>query len=202
MPVRTPMQDKANARIAGSDRPTPPAVDRQALVEGPLGPRAGSESLMSIPMTGPVHPVNLSTNRGRRWLFLGLLSAVVVTCATWEHVRKSASSLAGLTDVSGPSPRAAESLASGGRSAQDERGSDSGVAVAALNPDRADAGSIESHVALKPVAARKPAPTLTRRSERPPSLVRSRPSKSASFGTGTFATTPARSPSGSESKDN
>ena len=35
---------------------------------------------------------------------------------------------------------------------QDELGSDSGVAVAALNPDRADAGSIESHVGLKPVA--------------------------------------------------
>ena len=127
MPVRTPTQEEANAR-------------------------AGSESLMSTPMTGPVHPVNRSTNRGRRWLFLGLLSAVVVTCTTWEHVRKSASSLAGLTDVSGPSPRAAESLASGGRSAQDERGSDSGVADAALNPDRADAGSIESHVVLKPVA--------------------------------------------------
>ena len=55
-----------------------------------------------------------------------------MTCATWEHVRRSASSLAGLTDVSGPSPRAAESLASGGRSAQGERGSDSGVADAAL----------------------------------------------------------------------
>ena len=107
---------------------------------------------MSIPMTGPVHPVNRSTNRGRSWLFLGLVSAVVVTCTTWEHVRKSTSSLAGLTDVSGPSPRAAESLASGGRSAQDERGSDSSAADAALNPDRADAGSIESHVALKPVA--------------------------------------------------
>ncbi len=153
MPVRTPTQeDKANARIAGSDRPTPPAVDRQALVEGPFGPGAGSESLMSIPTTGPVHPVNRSANRGRRWLFLGLVSAVVVTCATWEHVRKSASSLAGLTDVSGPSPRAAESLASGGRSTQDERGSDPSAADAALMPGRADAGSIESHVVLKPVA--------------------------------------------------
>ena len=96
--------------------------------------------------------MNLSTNRGRRWLFLGLLSAVVMTCTTWEHVRKNASSLAGLTDVSGPSLRTSESLAPGGRSAQDERGSDSGVADAALNPDRADAGSIESHVALRPVA--------------------------------------------------
>jgi len=107
---------------------------------------------MSIPMTGPVHPVNRLTNRGRTWLFLGLLGTVVVTCTTWEHVRKSASSLPGLTDVSGPSPRAAESLAFGLRSAQVERGSDSGGAVAALNPDRADAGSIESHVALKPVS--------------------------------------------------
>ena len=44
-----------------------------------------AESLMSIPTTGPVHPANLSTNRGRRWLFLGLLSAVVVTCTTWEQ---------------------------------------------------------------------------------------------------------------------
>ena len=60
-----------------------------------------SESLMSIAMTGRVHPVNLSTNRGRRWLFLGLLGAFMVTCATWEQVRKSASSLAGLTDVRG-----------------------------------------------------------------------------------------------------
>ena len=55
--------------------------------------------------------MNRSTNRRRRWLFLGLLSAVVMTCTTWEHVRKSASSPAGLTDVSEPSPRAAESLA-------------------------------------------------------------------------------------------
>ncbi len=94
---------------------------------------------MPIPITGPVHPVNRLTNRGRTWLFLGLLSTVVVTCATWEHVSKSASSLPGLTDVSGPSPRAAESLAFGLRSAQVERGSDSGVAVAALNPNRADA---------------------------------------------------------------
>ncbi len=107
---------------------------------------------MSIPMTGPVHPVSRLTNRGRRWLFLGLLSTGVVTCTTWEHVRKSASSLPGLTDVSGPSPRAAESLAFGLRSAQVEHGSDSGVAVAALNPNRADAGSIESQFALKPVA--------------------------------------------------
>ena len=107
---------------------------------------------MSIPMTASVQPVNRLTNRGRTWLFLGLLSTVVVTCTTWEHVRKSASSLPGMTDVSGPSPRAAESLAFGLRSAQVERGSDSGVAVAALNPNRADAGSIESQVALKPVA--------------------------------------------------
>ena len=107
---------------------------------------------MSIPTTGPVHPVNRSADRGRRWLFLGLVSAVVVTCATWEHVRKSASSMAGLTDFSGPSPRAAESLASGGRSAQGERGSGPGVADAALMQDRANAGSIESHVALRSAA--------------------------------------------------
>ena len=96
--------------------------------------------------------MNRLTNRGRRWLFLGLLSTVVVTCTTWEHVRKSASSLPGLTDASGPGPRAAEIIAFGLRSAQDERGSNSGVAVAALNPNRADPGSIESQVALKPVA--------------------------------------------------
>ncbi len=107
---------------------------------------------MSIPITVPVHPVSRLTNRGRRWLFLGLLGTIVVTCTTWEHVRKSASSLPGLTDVSGPSPRTAESLAFGLRSAQVERGSDSGGAVAALNPDRVDTGSIESHVALKPVS--------------------------------------------------
>ena len=68
MPVRTPTEGKANARIAGSDRPTPPTVDRQTLIDGPLGPGAGSETLLSIPATGPVHPVNRSTNRGRRWL--------------------------------------------------------------------------------------------------------------------------------------
>jgi hypothetical protein len=102
-----------------------------------------------------VHPVNVSMNRGRRWLFLGLLSAVAVTCTTWAHVRKSASSLPGLTDVSGPSPRAAKSLAAGGRSAQYERGSGSGVAVVALNPGRADARSAESRGALKPVAGAK-----------------------------------------------
>ncbi len=106
-------------------------------------------------MNSRVHPMNLSTNRRTRWLFLGLLSAIVMSCTTWEHVRKSASLLAGLKDVSGPGPRAAESLAAGGRSAQEERGSDSGMAVAALNPDRTDAGSIESHVTLKPVARAK-----------------------------------------------
>ena len=105
---------------------------------------------MSIPTTGPVHPVNRSTNRGRNWLFLGLVSAVAVTGATWEHVRRSAPALAGQTDVSGPSSRAAESLGSGGRSAQGERGSDYGVADTALISGRADAGSIESHVALRP----------------------------------------------------
>ncbi len=83
---------------------------------------------------------------------LGLLSAVVATGTTWVHVSKSASSLRGLTDDSGQRRRAAESVASLGRYTQHESGSDSGVAVAALNPDRADAGSIGSHVALKPVA--------------------------------------------------
>ena len=105
---------------------------------------------MSTPMTGSVHVVNRSTNRGRKWLFLGLLSAVVVTCTTWEHLRKSASSLSGLTDARGPTPRAAESLALGLRSAKIEAGTDSGLAVAALNPDQADADSIDSQVALKP----------------------------------------------------
>src|SRR4029079_19461041 len=33
VPVRTPRQGEANARIAGSDKPTPPAADRQALIE-------------------------------------------------------------------------------------------------------------------------------------------------------------------------
>ena len=95
---------------------------------------------MSIPMRGQVYRAKLSTDRGRRWLFLGILSAVVVPCTTWEHVRKSASSLAGRTGVSGPRHRAAESLAPVGRSARDARGSDSGVAVvAAFNRDRADA---------------------------------------------------------------
>ncbi len=43
--------------------------------------------------------------------------------------------MAGLTDVSGPSPRAAESLAAGGRSSQDEPSSDSWMAVAAAQAD-------------------------------------------------------------------
>ena len=93
---------------------------------------------MSIPMTEPVHPVNRSTNRGRRWLFLGLLGTVVVTCTTWEHVRKRASSLPGLMHAREPSPRAAESLAAAGELHKPNRASDSGVAVAALNPNRAD----------------------------------------------------------------
>ncbi len=107
---------------------------------------------MSIPTTRIASPANLSTKRGRRWLFLALLSAVVVTCITLEHVRKSTPSPPGLTDVSGPSRRAARTLASGSRSARDERCSDSGVAVAALNRHRPDAGSIESRVALKSIA--------------------------------------------------
>ena len=84
--------------------------------------------------------MNLSSNRDRRWFFLVLLSTVVVTSTTWEHMRKSAWSLFGLTDVSGPSPRAAESRASGGRSERDKGGSDSGVAIAALNPESSRCG--------------------------------------------------------------
>ncbi len=152
MHIRTPTQGEANGRIAGSDRPAPPAADLQKLIEGLPGPGAASESLVSIPTTWPVHPVNRSTNRGQSWLFLGLVSAVVVACTTWEHVKYTTSSLADLTDVSGLSPRAADCLASGRRSAQGERGLDPGVADAALMQDRAIAGSIESHVALKPVA--------------------------------------------------
>ena len=127
-------------------------VPGQTPTQGEANARAESESLMSIPMTGPVHPLNRSTNRSRRWLLLGLLIAFVATCATREHIRNRAFSLAGLTDVRRPSPRADESLAARGRSAQVERRSDSGVAVAALNPARADAEPIESRVALKPVA--------------------------------------------------
>jgi Protein of unknown function (DUF1571) len=153
LPSRSPSRSSSCAEHVLSLRDTP---DRLAgnppLRSRPLGPRSGSESLMSIPMNRFGHPVNPSTKRGRRWLSLGLLGAVVVTGTTWEPVRKRASSPAGLTDVRGPSLRAAESLAAGGRSVQYERDSDSGVAVAALNPDRADAGSVESRVALKPVA--------------------------------------------------
>jgi hypothetical protein len=85
-------------------------------------------------------------------VFLSLVSAVVLTYTTWEHVRKSASSLVGRKDLSRSSPRAARSLASGARSAQVERGSDPGVADAALIPDRANTGSTKSHVALRPAA--------------------------------------------------
>jgi hypothetical protein len=109
--------------------------------------------------------------RTRKWLCLSLLSAVVVTCTTWAHVGRSASRLAGLTAKSGPSPRAAESLSSGGRSTQDERSSDSGVVVVALNPDRADAGSIESHVARIPVAG-APAGTDSHEAQRETSIAR------------------------------
>jgi hypothetical protein len=120
---------------------------------------------MSIPMTGIVHPAILSTNRGRRWLFLCLLGALVVTCTAWEHARKWASSPAGLADVGGPSPRAAGSLALGGRSGRDQRGSDSGASGAASNPYRADTGSIESHVGLELVAGAQ-AGTDSREAER------------------------------------
>ena len=88
--------------------------------------------------------------------------AVVVTCTAWELVRKRVSSRAGPADVGGPSPGAAGSLAPGGRSGRDRRGSDSG---AASNPDRADAGSIESHVALELVAGAQ-AGTDSREAER------------------------------------
>jgi hypothetical protein len=146
------MQDEADTRIAGSDRPTSPAVDRQALVEEPFGPGPGSESLMSIPTTAPVQPVNRSANRGPSWLFLGLVSAVVMTCAGWEHVKRSTSLLAGLTGVGGPSARAADSLLSVGRTTQELRRSDLGVADAVLMYDQATAGSIESLVALRSAA--------------------------------------------------
>ncbi len=83
-------------------------------------------------MTWRVHPVNLGTNRRRRWLFLGLLVAVVVTCTAWTHVRKRASPPAGLTDVGEPRPRAADSLGVEGRSTKDEPAERQTLIAAAL----------------------------------------------------------------------
>jgi hypothetical protein len=104
---------------------------------------------MSIPMTGLVHPMNFSINRGRRWLILGLLGGVM-TWAMWAQVMDwGAASLAGLSGESRPSPGADEGLASGGRSAQDEGRPD---ADAASDRDRADDGSTGSRLTLGLVA--------------------------------------------------
>jgi len=59
VPVRTPTQGEANARIAGRDKPTPPAADRQALIEGLNHDLAGEYQAIvmyiqySAKLTGP-----------------------------------------------------------------------------------------------------------------------------------------------------
>ena len=59
MPVRTPKKGEANARIAGSDKPTATAVDRQALIEGLNHDLAGEYQAIvmyiqySAKLTGP-----------------------------------------------------------------------------------------------------------------------------------------------------
>ena len=202
MHVRPPMQDEADARIAGSDRPTPPAVDQQALIEGPLGPRVGTESPMSIPTTGPVHRVNRSTNRGSGWLFGGLGKRRRgdlhrLGARREKHVvtgRPDGRQWAGPSRGRDPRLRGAISTKQTGLGPQ--RG-------------RRDAEPGSSRCGIDRVARL----TQTRRGRasrhRPPRdrasgsrHSRSRPSKNASFGSGTFATTPACSPSGSGSKGN
>ncbi len=105
---------------------------------------------MSIPMTGLVDPMNRSTNRGRRWLILGLLGGVAMTWAMWAQVMDwGAASMAGLTGESRSSPDADESLVSCERPFQQRVHPGP---VVGLDRDRSDAGSIESHLAFKPVA--------------------------------------------------
>ncbi len=59
MSVRTPTNDEANARSARSDRPTPTAVDRQALIDGLNHDLAGEYQAIvmyiqySAKLTGP-----------------------------------------------------------------------------------------------------------------------------------------------------
>jgi len=59
MPVGTPTKGPANAHIAGSDKPTPPAVDRQALIDGLNHDLAGEYQAIvmyiqySAKLTGP-----------------------------------------------------------------------------------------------------------------------------------------------------
>jgi len=59
MPVRTPMKDEANARIAGSEMSIPTAADRQALIAGLNHDLAGEYQAIvmyiqySAKLTGP-----------------------------------------------------------------------------------------------------------------------------------------------------
>jgi hypothetical protein len=102
---------------------------------------------MSIPMTGLVHPMNVPTNRVRRWLILGLLGGVAMTLAMWAQLMDWGVGPLGLmTDESRRSPDADEDLEFARRSARDE-----GPAEAA-SADPADPGSTRAHLALKPVA--------------------------------------------------
>ncbi len=104
---------------------------------------------MSIPMTGLVYPMNHSTNRVRRWLFLGLLGAFTLTWLAWEQIwEKGSETLAGLANVGDSGPVGAANPESERAPAREDA-----VLATATSPDRADGVSIESRVALKPVPA-------------------------------------------------
>ena len=165
----------------------------------PLSPRAGSESLMSIPMTGLVHPMNVSTNRGRRWLILGLLGGVAMTWAMWAQVMDwDAASLAGLAGESRPSPDADEGL--GVRRAIRARRSVRPDALS-LDPGSGRSGIDSSPISLSsPLRACSPDHRPLETKPETPITARSRRSRIARSDTGRSATTPARFPSGSGSK--
>src|SRR5438270_12886698 len=64
---------------------------------------------MPIPMTGPVLQANSSSNRGRRWLFLGLLGVVAGAWMTREDDRDRGAALAPGVVAGFPEPTAGAS---------------------------------------------------------------------------------------------
>ena len=97
---------------------------------------------MSIPMTGLVHPMNISTTRGRRWFLVGLLGAVSMSWLLWyQIVDWDIAAMTGLIGESLPSSDAGAELASAGNPIS---------AHEASSTDCADGTSTQSHLALKP----------------------------------------------------
>ena len=121
---------------------------------------------MSIPMTGLVRPMNLSTNRSRRWLFLGLLGSIAMTLAMCSQaLDRGAGTLGELIGNGRTNSDGDEDLEFARRSARDEELLEP---IVLSNRGLSNLSASVSHVALKPNADLKDlAAALNKKPETP-----------------------------------